>query len=412
MRVLFCPTHQIYDAENEGSEFAWAFNIADRIASRFPDSVVVTGRTEAGARPYQIVSLTPDEWRFNASVAYAIKFNTRYTLATVRALRRGEFDLVHHVLPFGLDRTYNIAAALLARQTPFVIGPIQMPLAVPDTDLDPTDVRSVSPPNASMDPLLIRAAGPVLRVLCRWTLLRATRLVAVDGAARDELAARGVLTERISIIPPGVDSARFAFVPLEAKPPPPFRLLCVCHLVARKNVALVLHALVEIVRRVPQVELSIVGDGPQRTSLEVLADQLGIRSRVRFEGSVPHGRVREHYGQGHLFVNASRAEGFGTSCLEAMASGLPVVSTPAGGFVEAVRDGENGYIVQQEAAHELADRVTDLLQQPRLLEDFGRRARATAEHSFDWETVIVPRYLDVYAEAVATAERMPSPAID
>ncbi len=399
MRILFCPAHQIYDAENEGSEFAWTFNIADRVASRFPGSLVVTGRTEIGRRPYRIVSLTPGERRFNAGVAYALRFNALYTLATMRALHRGEFDLVHHVLPFALDRTYNLAAALPGRRTPFVIGPIQMPLTVPDTDIDPSDVRKTSLSEPSLDPLLLRAADPILRVLSRRTLRSATRLVAVDRATRDALTARGVLPGRISIIPPGVDTARFAFAPFATKRPP-FRLLCVCHLVARKNVALVLHALVEISRRVPRVELSVVGDGPQRTSLEALADRLGVRGRVRFEGSVPHGRVHSHYEKAHVFVSASRAESFGTSCLEAMASGLPVVSTAVGAFRETVRDGHNGYIVQQETSGELADRVTTLLQQPRLLEDFGRRARATAEQSFDWDRVVVPSYLDVYAAAL------------
>jgi glycosyltransferase involved in cell wall biosynthesis len=399
MRILFCPAHQIYDAESEGSEFAWAFNIADRIATRFPSSLVVTGRTEVGGRSYRIVSLTPNERRFNAGVAYALKFNARYTFETMRALRHGEFDLVHHVLPFAIDRTYNLAAALPTRRTPFVIGPIQTPLAVADVDLDASNVRKASPSPSSVNPLLVRAADPVLRVLSRRTLRHATRVVAVDRAARDALAARGVLARRISIIPPGVDTARFAFVPFEAKLPP-FRLLCVCHLVARKNVALVLHALVEITGRVPQVELSIVGDGPQRTSLEALADRLGIRDLVRFEGSVPHGHVHDHYGTAHVFVSASRAEAFGPSCLEAMASGLPVVSTRVGGFQEAVLDGYNGYIFRQDAASELADRVTTLLQHPRQLEDFGRRARATAERSFDWERVVVPSYLDVYADAL------------
>jgi glycosyltransferase involved in cell wall biosynthesis len=403
VRILFCPTHYLYGAEREGSEFAWAFNIADRIATLHPDSAVVTGYSEVG-RPYRIVALMPKERTFKGGELHALRFNTAYTLYTIRALRRGQFHLVHHVLPFALGRTYNAAIGLPRRETPFVIGPIQSPLEVPDVDLDAADVRGRGAAPDRRRRRTPPAAARVLAALSDRTLRSANRVVTVDERTREAVLARGVAAEHASVIPPGVDTVRFGFVAGGAKPARPLRLLVVANLVARKDVPTVLRAFAEIRTRVEQTHLSIVGEGPQLEGLRRLAGELGIAPDVTFSGAVPHARVHAHYRAAHIFVNASRAEGFASTCLESMASGLPVVSTAVGGFRDMVRDGSTGFLVPENDPRALADRVLAIARDASAMAAFGRRARETAER-FDWERAIVPRYLEVYAEALAGARR-------
>jgi len=92
----------------------------------------------------------------------------------------------------------------------------------------------------------------------------------------------------------------------------------------------------------------------------------------------------------------SKSEGFATVCLEAMASGLAVVSSKVGGFSDAVVNGENGYLVEQDDYVDLARRTISLLDNPTLLAEMGRKARMTAENEYDWETVIIPKYQRIY----------------
>jgi glycosyltransferase involved in cell wall biosynthesis len=403
MKILFCPAHYLYGAEREGSEFAWAFNIADRIAARLPGSAVVTGYSEV-VRPYRIVSLMPDERTFKAGELHALRFNTTYTLHTLRALRHGEFDVVHHVLPFALGRTYNAAILWPRRRTPFVIGPIQAPLGVADVDLDPADVRGAGAASVRRPRRTPRAVARLLATLSDGTLRSANHVVTVDKRARDAVLARGVAEERVSVVPPGVDTLRFGFVAGDAKPARPLTLLVVANLVARKDVPTVLRAFAEIRTRVQDAHLSIVGDGPQFAALRQLARELGVAAGVTFTGAVPHARVHEHYRAAHIFLNASRAEGFASTCLESMASGLPVVSTAVGGFRDAVRDGHTGFLIPENDPRALADRVLALAGDASALGAFSRRSREAAQ-SYDWERAIVPRYLEVYREALARRKR-------
>jgi glycosyltransferase involved in cell wall biosynthesis len=134
--------------------------------------------------------------------------------------------------------------------------------------------------------------------------------------------------------------------------------------------------------------------------LRRLADDLRLGDVVCFTGAVPHSRVHEHYATAHIFLNASRAEGFATTCLEAMACGLPIVSTPVGGFRDAIVNSVNGALVPQEDVEAFADRVLTLVADAPTRAAYSKRARETAEQSFDWETSIVPRYLDAYEEAL------------
>jgi len=108
--------------------------------------------------------------------------------------------------------------------------------------------------------------------------------------------------------------------------------------------------------------------------------------------------IQEYYKKAHVFVNMSRSEGFATVCLEAMASGLAIISSKVGGFQDAITDGKNGYLVEQEDTKGLAEKMVYLIDHPELIASFGKRARQEVEEKYDWDKVIIPRYLDLYDE--------------
>src|SRR5437879_2986349 len=100
--VLLCPCHYLFDELTEGSEFSWAFHVGDGISRRLPGSAVVTGaRRLRGAKPYRILELQPQLQRKDfLSLSKVLRFNWQYARATTRLVRTGEFNIVHHVLPF------------------------------------------------------------------------------------------------------------------------------------------------------------------------------------------------------------------------------------------------------------------------------------------------------------------------
>jgi glycosyltransferase involved in cell wall biosynthesis len=392
--VLLCPCHYLFDEVAEGSEFAWAYYIGDRVARRLPGSVVVTGAARlTSPKPYPIVELRPHFDR-NAffNLGKAIAFNTTYSLATMRLIRRRHFDIVHHVLPFAISTTYNLSWSIgVPHVRPkFVLGPVQAPLDTTDADL-----------MGAWDGRLIdrgkRLVSPMLRGLSRQTIQRADRIVAINRAATRVLVGAGADPEKIRTIPPGIDTNRFRPRSRPARTAV-CELLVAGYLLQRKAIDVVLLAVAELISAGRRVHLTVVGDGPQRAPLESMAAGLSLSSHVKFVGSVKNSQMPERYQEADIFVSMSTAESFSAVCLEAMASGLPVVASPVGVFADVVRPGANGYLIASGNSHELAVTIGRLIDDRPRRTFLGENARKDVVAQFDWDAVIMPQYFGVYSE--------------
>ena len=170
-------------------------------------------------------------------------------------------------------------------------------------------------------------------------------------------------------------------------------VVCVSRLVPRKGQDMLIRALPEIRRRVPDAALLVVGGGPYRSTLEKLARQTGLERDVVFTGSVPSAELPAHYAAGDVYAMPCRTrnrgldvEGLGIVYLEASATGLPVVAGDSGGAPDAVREGETGYVVGGRDVAQLADRVATLLADRDLARQFGAAGRAWVEREWRWET--------------------------
>ncbi|MFC5922495.1 glycosyltransferase family 4 protein [Micromonospora vulcania] len=169
-------------------------------------------------------------------------------------------------------------------------------------------------------------------------------------------------------------------------------VVCVSRLVPRKGQDMLIRALPEIHRRVPDAALLIVGGGPYRATLEKLARQVGVERDVVFTGSVPWAELPAHYAAGDVYAMPCRTrnrgldvEGLGIVYLEASATGLPVVAGDSGGAPDAVREGETGYVVRGRDVAQLADRVARLLADRDLARQLGAAGRAWVEREWRWE---------------------------
>jgi glycosyltransferase involved in cell wall biosynthesis len=183
------------------------------------------------------------------------------------------------------------------------------------------------------------------RRLIRWAARQAAAVVTVSQALKDKLVALGVEHERIHVLRNGVDLELFhpndqerLRAELDLRRP---TLLSVGNLLAFKGHGLVIEAL----SLLPQCELVIAGEGPDRAAFEALARQRGVSERVRFVGSLDQQDLRRYYCAADALVLASSREGWPNVLLEAMACGTPVIATAVGGVPEIVTSTEAGVVV-------------------------------------------------------------------
>ncbi len=238
----------------------------------------------------------------------------------------------------------------------------------------------------------LRFYSPILRRV----LSAADAIIATSSRYIESSPWLQPVRDRCTVVPLGIDLSRFTALTRNAHTPP--TLLFVGRLRYYKGLDTLLRAMPEI----PQAHLVIVGDGPMRAAWQQLAAQLGLGPRVRFAGEVSDAELLRHYAGADLFVlpaNA-RAEAFGTVLLEAMAMGLPVVSTELGTGTSWVnQDGVTGRVVPPNDPNALAAVIRELLANPSQLEQMGKAARARVEAEFSLP-VMVERVEAVYQRAL------------
>jgi phosphatidyl-myo-inositol dimannoside synthase len=212
----------------------------------------------------------------------------------------------------------------------------------------------------------------------------------------------GARPERVKIIHPGCDPEEFspgepdeslyADWPMLRETRPV--VLTVGNLVERKGHDLVLKCLPELLKSRPDLIYVIVGDGPNRASLELLAQSLGVRESVCFVGRVDARALRNHYRRCDVMVMPSRlrqqhhdVEGFGIVFLEANACGKPVVGGRCGGTSDAILHGETGFVVDSTDCEDLTRSLQLLLSDRSLAEHFGANGRRRVIAELNWAAV-------------------------
>lgn len=160
------------------------------------------------------------------------------------------------------------------------------------------------------------------------------------------------------------------------------RILFIGRLSAVKGATLLLKAVASLSAAHPDLTLTIIGDGPDRASLEDQVGNLGLSAVTRFLGYQPQGAVAEALKRSDILVLPSFAEGVPVVLMEAMASRVPVIASRVAGIQELVEDGNSGFVVPPGDVAILAERVDRLLLDPELCARMGAAGRAKVEAEF------------------------------
>lgn len=226
----------------------------------------------------------------------------------------------------------------------------------------------------------------LLRHVSRRVWNSARVVVAVSEPLRDlALQTRPGLT--IDVIPNGVDPERFSPSPESD----PFEVLFVGRLIERKGVDDLVRAFGDVAAAHPRARLVIAGSGPEGDSLEALAGASPGGDRIRFLGRVDRAVLPDIYRKAGVFVIPSRTEGMPNVMLEAMASGLPIVCTPAA--ASGVIDG-NGLFVEPGRPDTISAALEQYFADPLLRATHARKSRNLAE-AMSWSSVAT-WYREVY----------------
>ncbi len=225
-------------------------------------------------------------------------------------------------------------------------------------------------------------------------------------------------TQKTTIIPPGVDLSRFYPIPAdEAKevigvPPCDQMLLYVGRIEPLKGIDTLIEAIAYIRRNGGFDDhsfcLTVIGGEPDLGSddmnvemarLKDLCQEHGLNDLVTFLGKRAQDSLPYYYSAAEAVVVPSHYESFGMVALEAMACGTPVVASQVGGLAYLVQDGVTGYTVPSSDVQALADRLAELIKNPRLRDHLGEQAAAVAQE-FSWE-IVAKRILNLYQEALS-----------
>lgn len=221
-------------------------------------------------------------------------------------------------------------------------------------------------------------------------------IVAVSEDASRRLGSEGMPPSKCRVIHNGVDVE--AFSPGGRwRRPAGCRVISVGRLAEVKDYPTLLRASRRVAEVLPGFALEIVGDGPDRESLEGLRSELGLTERVTFLGGRPD--VADRLAAADAFALASTSEGLSISLLEASAAGLAVVATRVGGNPEIVEHGASGLLVPPGDPDALAAALISVLSEPHRLRDMGRAARRRVEQFFDVRDVMA-RYEALYRECL------------
>ena len=240
-------------------------------------------------------------------------------------------------------------------------------------------------------PVIYALLKPIFRLI--W---REAAAVISNSEGLKELALKTAPAQRIAIIHNGIDLEKFK--PLENSASREKFIITpgASRITDRKGLNYLIEAVAKLSPKYPQIHLRIMGEGNALSKLKKLVADLQLENRVEFLGRIPREITTPYYQEASLFVLPSLNEGMSNAMLEALASGLPLLSTATGGASELIEEGVNGLILRFKDSQDIAEKIQRLIDDPELARKMGEASRKRAE-KMSWRAV-AEQYWALYQE--------------
>lgn len=252
--------------------------------------------------------------------------------------------------------------------------------------------------------------------VARWAAQCAGSITACSGDLAERLVRLGAPTDRMNVVPYGIDAEMFEPAPeqgaavrrqLGVAADRPL-LVWVSRMVYKKGLSVLLEAMPEVLRQQPETLLVLGGYGDLRDELEQQARRLGVAESVLFPGPVERDAINGFWNAGDIVVvpavrdHRGNVDGLPNIILESMSAGRPIVASRIAGIPAVIDDGVHGLLVREGDAAGLAAAIGRLLAAPAVADALGQAARARVERELRWSH-IAARFERVYQDARAYA---------
>ena len=251
---------------------------------------------------------------------------------------------------------------------------------------------------------LFALKGKGIQLLKRWVMDRSEALTVVSKAMKKTVVGEGVVSEKVDVIPMGVD-LKDLFTPDHCVRRKTDELLFVGRLVEVKGLKVLLDAMPKVITKHPSVRLIVAGAGPLESELRVLAGRLDIADCVDFRGMVKQSELPSLYRQATMAVfpfivtRSGIQEGFGLVVVEAMGCECPVIAGDLPAIHDTVTHEINGLLFPSGNAEMLAEAISRLLDDSDLCVRLSRAARRMVLEQFDWR-ITAGKYAELYNKVI------------
>ena len=248
-----------------------------------------------------------------------------------------------------------------------------------------------------------------LRIFEEKMLKQAKKIIAVSHFTKRELLEYyKVPEEKIRVIHNGVDTSKFQPAKDKRKikeelgfNPNDLAIVSVGRLYARKGLFTLIESMPAVIKRFKNAKFIISGKGQsdEMHKLIVYAEKIGVKNNIIFTGYYPDKKLPKLYQAADVFAFSTFYEHHPFAVLEALSTGLPVVTTNVGGIPETIENDKNGFLVEPFNPKQFADKILYLLEHPAEASEMGVLARKTVLERFDWR-IVVKDAMKVYDEAL------------
>jgi len=237
---------------------------------------------------------------------------------------------------------------------------------------------------------ILRRVG-IFYPLWRLVFRRADRIQAISSYLADFGRRHGAKCP-IEVVPNGVDLEKIKNKKpkIKDKDGKEKIIITTSRLVYKNGIDILIRAFAELLGHASSVvsyKLLILGSGPLEAELKDLAKELHVEENVSFLGHVSPEEIPRYLKGADVFVRPSRSEGLGSSFLEAMAAGLPVIGTPVGGIPDFLKDQETGLYAAPDDPVDFAEKISLLFEDQALREKIVRNGRALVERQYAWDHI-------------------------
>ena len=216
-----------------------------------------------------------------------------------------------------------------------------------------------------------------------------------------KLSELGCSKEKIHVVASGINIEQFPYKKRVFGLKNKIRLLSVGRLVEKKGIQYGIRAVGELVKLYPNIQYTIVGTGPMENDFKLLIASLKLENHVKLMGGLNHENMKAIYFQSHIFIlpciqaEDNDQEGIPNVLKEAMATGMPVVSTWHSGIPELVEDGVTGLLVAERDVKEIVEKCAQLISNPDLCVKLGENSQAYVRQNFNFRK-LTQRLIDAY----------------